>query len=96
MRKTLCWHGTGDIRVENVLQPKSQEPRDAIIRIASSGICGSAPHLLNGFVPTMKAGDILGHESMSEGVEVAKSVTNLKLGNASECTCAQFQGSSVA
>lgn len=81
MMKALCWHGTGDVRVENVPEPKIQEPRDAIIRITSSGICGSDLHLLNGFVPTMKSGDILGHEPMGEVVEVGKSVTNLKRGD---------------
>ncbi len=81
MMKALCWYGTGDVRVESVPEPKIQEPRDAIVRITSTGICGSDLHLLNGFMPTMKSGDILGHEPMGEVVEVGKGVTNLKPGD---------------
>ena len=79
--RALCWHGVGDVRVDNVPDPKIEHPRDAIIRITSSGICGSDLHLLNGFVPTMESGDILGHESMGEVVEVGKGVSNLKRGD---------------
>jgi threonine dehydrogenase-like Zn-dependent dehydrogenase len=52
--KALCWHGKGDVRVDNVADPKIQDPRDAIIRITRSGICGSDLHLLNGYMPTME------------------------------------------
>ena len=79
--KALCWHGTGDVRVDNVPDPKIQHPRDAIIKITSSGICGSDLHLLNGFVATMESGDILGHEPMGEVVEVGNAVTNLQRGD---------------
>ncbi len=79
--RALCWHGVGDVRVDNVPDPKIQHPRDAIIRITASGICGSDLHLLNGFVPTMESGDILGHEPMGEVVEVGKEITNLKVGD---------------
>jgi threonine dehydrogenase-like Zn-dependent dehydrogenase len=79
--KALCWHGTNDVRVDTVPDPKIQEPRDAIIRITSSGICGSDLHLLNGFMPTMKEGDILGHEPMGEVVEVGAAITKLKKGD---------------
>ena len=67
--KALCWHGTGDVRVDTVPDPKIENPRDAIVRITSSGICGSDLHLLDGFMPTMEKGDILGHEPMGEVVE---------------------------
>ena len=67
--------------MDNVPDPKIEHPRDAIIRITSSGICGSDLHLLNGFVPTMESGDILGHEPMGEVVEVGKGVSNLKRGD---------------
>ncbi len=77
--KALVWHGTGDVRVDSVPDPKIEHPRDAIIKITASGICGSDLHLLNGFVPTMKAGDILGHEPMGEVVEIGTDVHNLKL-----------------
>ncbi|QDU30396.1 Glutathione-independent formaldehyde dehydrogenase [Anatilimnocola aggregata] len=79
--KALCWHGTGDVRVDTVSDPKIQEPRDAIIRITASGICGSDLHLLNGYMPTMKAGDILGHEPMGEVVELGSAVHNLAIGD---------------
>lgn len=79
--RALCWHGVGDVRVDNVPDPKIEHQRDAIVRITSSGICGSDLHLLNGYVPTMESGDILGHESMGEVVEVGKGVSNLKRGD---------------
>lgn len=70
--KALCWHGIGDVRVDDVPDPKIQHPRDAIVKITTSGICGSDLHLLNGFVPTMESGDILGHEPMGVVVDVGK------------------------
>jgi len=79
--KALCWHGTSDVRVDTVADPVIQEPRDAIIKITASGICGSDLHLFNGFMPTMEAGDILGHEPMGEVVEVGPGVKNLKRGD---------------
>lgn len=79
--KALCWHGIGDVRVDNVPDPKIQHPRDAIVKITTSGICGSDLHLLNGFMPTMESGDILGHEPMGEVVEVGKDIKNLKPGD---------------
>lgn len=68
--KALCWHGKGDVRIDTVPDPKIEEPRDAIIRITSTAICGSDLHLLDGYMPTMESGDILGHEFMGEVVEV--------------------------
>src|ERR1700720_3781224 len=68
--KAVCWHGKRDVRVENVPDPKIINPRDAIIKITLTAICGSDLHLYNGFIPTMEAGDILGHEFMGEVVEV--------------------------
>jgi threonine dehydrogenase-like Zn-dependent dehydrogenase len=68
--KAVCWHGKRDVRVENVPDPKILNPRDAIIKITLTAICGSDLHLYNGFIPTMEAGDILGHEFMGEVVEV--------------------------
>jgi threonine dehydrogenase-like Zn-dependent dehydrogenase len=79
--KALCWHGTGDVRIDTVPDPKIQNPRDAIVKITSSGICGSDLHLLGGLMPTMKKGDVLGHEPMGEVVEVGKAITNLKKGD---------------
>src|SRR6187399_180047 len=79
--KALCWHGTGDVRVDNVPEPAIQDPRDAIIKITASGICGSDLHLFDGFMPTMEKGDVLGHEPMGEVVALGSEVTNLKIGD---------------
>ena len=78
--KALCWYGTGDVRVETAPDPKILNPRDAIIKITSTAICGSDLHLLDGYMPTMEKGDILGHEPMGEVVEIGKEVKNLKVG----------------
>lgn len=78
--KANCWYGKHDMRVENVPDPQILNPRDAIIRITSTAICGSDLHLYNGFIPTMEKGDIVGHEFMGEIVEVGPGVKNLKVG----------------
>ncbi len=79
--KALCWYGVGDVRVEDVPDPKIQNPRDAIIRVTSTAICGSDLHLYDGFMPTMKKGDVIGHEPMGEVVDFGAAVTNLKVGD---------------
>ncbi len=68
--RALTWHGKHDVRVDTVPDPEILNPRDAIIRITSTAICGSDLHLYDGFIPTMVAGDILGHEFMGEVVDV--------------------------
>lgn len=80
MRAT-SWYGKHDIRVEEVPDPQILNQRDAIVRITSTAICGSDLHMYNGFVPTMKSGDILGHEFMGEVVELGREVQNLKIGD---------------
>jgi threonine dehydrogenase-like Zn-dependent dehydrogenase len=80
MRAT-CWMGRNNVEVENVPDPKILNSRDAIVRITSTAICGSDLHLYDGYVPTMKRGDVLGHEFMGEVVELGKDVTNLKVGD---------------
>jgi threonine dehydrogenase-like Zn-dependent dehydrogenase len=80
MRATV-WHGKNDVRVDNVPDPKILNPRDAVIKITSTAICGSDLHLVDGFVPTMEKGDILGHEFMGEVVELGRGVDNLKIGD---------------
>ncbi len=79
--KALCWYGRKDVRVENVPDPEILAPRDAIVKITSTAICGSDLHLYDGFIPTMRRGDILGHEFMGEVVEVGKANTRLKIGD---------------
>jgi len=79
--KANCWYGRGDVRVERVPDPKILNPRDCIVRITSTAICGSDLHLYDAYVPTMIQGDILGHEFMGEVVEVGSDVKNLQIGD---------------
>ncbi len=79
--KALCWYGAHDVRVENVAEPRILNPRDAIVAISLTAICGSDLHLYDGYIPTMEKGDILGHEFMGEVVEVGPGVQNLKQGD---------------
>ncbi|HEX7647132.1 MAG TPA: zinc-dependent alcohol dehydrogenase [Noviherbaspirillum sp.] len=76
-----CWMGKHDVRVLNVPDPEILNPRDAIVKITSTAICGSDLHLYDGFVPTMEKGDILGHEFMGEVVELGSEVKNLQVGD---------------
>ncbi len=79
--KAVCWYGPHDVRVEQVEDPRILNGRDAIVKVSSTAICGSDLHLYNGFVPTMAAGDILGHEFMGEVVEVGPEVNDLAVGD---------------
>ncbi|WP_334190935.1 zinc-dependent alcohol dehydrogenase [Noviherbaspirillum sp.] len=79
--KANCWMGKNDVRIQNVPDPEIINPRDAIVKITSTAICGSDLHLLDGFVPTMEKGDILGHEFMGEIVALGGEVKNLKIGD---------------
>jgi threonine dehydrogenase-like Zn-dependent dehydrogenase len=79
--KAVCWEGRNDVRVEHVPDPTLINPRDAIVRVTSTAICGSDLHLYDGFIPTMRAGDILGHEFMGIVEDVGRGVTNLKTGD---------------
>lgn len=79
--KAVCWHGKNDVRVDSVADPKIQDPHDVIIKVTATAICGSDLHLYNGYMPTMKSGDVIGHEPMGEVVEVGKSITNLRPGD---------------
>lgn len=79
--KALCWHGKADVRVETVPDPKILNPRDAIVKITSTAICGSDLHLYDAYIPSLMPGDILGHEFMGEIVELGSEVKNLKKGD---------------
>jgi threonine dehydrogenase-like Zn-dependent dehydrogenase len=79
--KAVCWFGKHDMRVENVPDPEILNPRDCIVRVTRTAICGSDLHLYNGFIPTMEQGDIVGHEFMGEVVEVGREVKKLKKGD---------------
>ena len=79
--RAVRWHGKKDVRVDTVADPEIVNPRDAIIRVTSTAICGSDLHLYDGMIPSMQAGDILGHEFMGEVVALGKGVTNLQIGD---------------
>ncbi len=79
--RAVRWHGKKDVRVDTVPDPEIVNPRDAIIKVTSTAICGSDLHLYDGMIPSMQAGDILGHEFMGEVVEVGSGVGNLKVGD---------------
>ena len=67
--RALTWHGTHDLRIDTVPDPEIVNPRDAIIKVTSTAICGSDLHLYDGVIPGMVPGDILGHEFMGEVVD---------------------------
>ena len=79
--RAVAWHGKRDVRVETFADPKIEHPTDAIVRITSSGICGSDLHLYEVMGPFMDAGDILGHEPMGIVEEVGSAVTNISVGD---------------
>jgi threonine dehydrogenase-like Zn-dependent dehydrogenase len=79
--RAVCWHGKEDVRVDRVPDPEILNPRDAILRITATAICGSDLHLYDGYIPTMQPGDVLGHEFMGEVVEVGSDVKNLRIGD---------------
>ncbi len=78
--RALTWHGKHDVRVETVPDPQLVNPRDAIIEITSTAICGSDLHLYDHTIPTMKSGDVLGHEFMGVVAEVGRGNRKLKVG----------------
>jgi len=79
--KALVWHGRNDVRIDTVPDPKIKEPTDVILKITSTAICGSDLHIVDGMVPTMEKGDILGHEFMGEVVEAGREVKKFKVGD---------------
>jgi len=79
--KATCWHGKKDVRVDTVPDPVLLNARDAIIKVTTTAICGSDLHLYNGLIPTMKSGDVLGHEFMGDVVEIGSEVRNLSIGD---------------
>jgi threonine dehydrogenase-like Zn-dependent dehydrogenase len=79
--KAVCWMGKKKMEVQRVEDPKILNPRDCIVKITSTAICGSDLHLYNGYVPTLEKGDILGHEFMGEVVEVGPKVSKVKPGD---------------
>ena len=79
--KAAVWHGKQDVRVEEVPDPAIKEPTDAIVRMTTTGLCGSDLHLYEPLTPFMTEGDILGHEPMGIVEDVGAAVDNLKVGD---------------
>ena len=79
--RALRWYGKGDVRVEDAPDPRIEDPRDIVIRVTSTAICGSDLHLYDGLMPSMEKGDVLGHEPMGIVEEVGKGVDRFKKGD---------------
>jgi threonine dehydrogenase-like Zn-dependent dehydrogenase len=79
--KALCWHGRGDIRCDTVPDPTIEDARDVILKVTACAICGSDLHLMDGQMPTMESGDILGHEFMGEVVDTGSAISTFKKGD---------------
>src|SRR3978361_2370536 len=79
--KALTWQGKNSIGVMNVPDPRILNPQDVIVKVTTAAICGSDLHLYDGYIPTMQKGDILGHETMGEVVEVGPLVKKLRVGD---------------
>lgn len=79
--RAVCWQGKHQLGVEHVPDPELLNPRDAIIRVDLTAICGSDLHLYDGLIPTMERGDVLGHEFMGEVMETGEGVQNLAPGD---------------
>lgn len=79
--RAVCWYSPHDVRVQNVPDPTIINPHDAVVKITATAICGSDLHLYDGYIPTMRRGDILGHEFMGEVVDVGRDVNKLKKGD---------------
>jgi len=79
--KALCWTGVDELSVETVPDPRLLNAHDAIVKVRLSSACGSDLHVLGGYLPTMRPGDVLGHEFMGEVVEVGSAVTSRRAGD---------------
>ena len=79
--KALIWEGVNDLKVEQVPDPRIQNRQDAIVKVLRSTTCGSDLHLIGGYIPFMRAGDVLGHEFLGEIVEVGPDVGKHKVGD---------------
>ena len=86
--KAVTWHGKHDLRVSDVPEPDIVNPHDAIIRVTMTAICGTDLHLYNGFMPGMRAGDIIGHEFMGDVVAVGKACERVQIGDRVVVMCA--------
>ena len=78
--RALCWNGVNDLRVETVPDPEIVNPHDAILQVTMSTTCGSDLHFIDGYIPTMRRGDVIGHEFMGVVVDVGREVKKVKKG----------------
>jgi threonine dehydrogenase-like Zn-dependent dehydrogenase len=78
--KALCWTGVNELSIEQVPDPAIINAQDAIVKVTMTATCGSDLHLLGGYVPTMMAGDVIGHEFMGEIIEVGGAVRDRRPG----------------
>lgn len=79
--RALCWMGVNDLQVHTVPDPRIVNPHDVILQVRLTTTCGSDLHLIDGYIPTMREGDVIGHEYMGEVVEVGPAVTRLRVGD---------------
>ena len=79
--KAVVFHGIGDIRLDDVAAPRIRDPKDAIVRITASAICGTDLHMIRGTIGDMKPGTILGHEGVGIVEEVGRDVRNVRPGD---------------
>ncbi len=79
--RALCWNGINDLRVESVPDPEIVNPHDAILQVTASTTCGSDLHFIDGYIPTMRSGDVIGHEFMGVVVDVGREVKKVKKGD---------------
>src|SRR5205807_1976869 len=79
--RAIVFHGVGDVRLDDVREPKIKEPTDAIVRLTASAICGTDLHMIRGTMAGMKPGTILGHEGVGVVEEVGSSVRNFRPGD---------------
>jgi threonine dehydrogenase-like Zn-dependent dehydrogenase len=79
--RALCWNGVNDLRVETVPDPSIVNPHDAILKVVASTTCGSDLHFIDGYIPTMREGDVIGHEFMGEVVETGPAVQKIRKGD---------------
>ncbi|MDQ2810931.1 MAG: glutathione-dependent formaldehyde dehydrogenase [Actinomycetota bacterium] len=78
--RALCWNGVNDLKVETVDDPRIVNPHDAILRVRRTTTCGSDLHFIDGYLPTMRSGDVIGHEFMGEVLEIGPEVTQVSVG----------------
>lgn len=79
--RALCWNGINDLRVESVPDPELVSPHDVILRVTATTTCGSDLHFIGGYIPTMRAGDVIGHEFMGVVEDVGRDVKKVKRGD---------------